>query len=251
MRPHPTETLNLSPDPQVIDKVGVIVGLYLNPPESAVLLCVDEKSQIQALDRVQPLLPMRPGQIEPRSHDYVRHGTTSLFAALDVKAGTVIGQCMARHRHQEFIRFLNRINRETPAGLDLHLIVDNYATDSHPDVHKWLARHPRFVMHFTPTSASWLNMVERFFRDITDKRIRRDRKSMPSIRGISTSSVITSGLALRITSRACNGSAATPTHCMSAWRLMISLNNPRTSAVVPYSILRTLSGLTARPPLIA
>ena len=150
-----------------------MVGLYLNPPERAIVLSVDEKSQIQALDRTQPGLPMKKGRAGTMTHDYKRHGTTTLFAALDVLDGRVIGQCMQKHRHQEFIRFLNRINREAAPDLDVHLIADNYATHKHPKVKAWLARHPRFHMHFTPTSASWLNLVERFFAEITRKRIRR------------------------------------------------------------------------------
>ena len=150
-----------------------MVGLYLNPPERAIVLSVDEKSQIQALDRTQPGLPMKKGRAGTMTHDYKRHGTTTLFAALDVLDGRVIGQCMQKHRHQEYIRFLNRINREVAPDLDVHLIADNYATHKHPNVKAWLARHPRFHMHFTPTSASWLNLVERFFAEITRKRIRR------------------------------------------------------------------------------
>ena len=149
------------------------MGLYLNPPDKALVLCVDEKSQIQALDRTQPLLPPQPGIPARQTHDYKRHGTTTLFAALSMLNGKVIGDCMPHHRHQEFIRFLKKIDAETPAELDLHLIVDNYGTHKHPRVKAWLARHPRFHLHFTPTSSSWLNMVERWFREITDKRIRR------------------------------------------------------------------------------
>ena len=161
------------PDPRFAEKVEDVVGLYLNPPEHAIVLSVDEKSQIQALDRTQPGLPMKKGRAGTMTHDYKRHGTTTLFAALDVLDGRVIGQCMQKHRHQEFIRFLNRINREVAPDLDVHLITDNYATHKHPKVKAWLARHPRFHMHFTPTSASWLNLVERFFAEITRKRIRR------------------------------------------------------------------------------
>ena len=150
-----------------------MVGLYLNPPERAIVLSVDEKSQIQALDRTQPGLPMKKGRAGTMTHDYKRHGTTTLFAALDVLDGRVIGQCMQKHRHQEYIRFLNRINREVAPVLDVHLIADNYATHKHPKVKAWLTRHPRFHMHFTPTSASWLNLIERFFAEITRKRIRR------------------------------------------------------------------------------
>ena len=151
-----------------------VVGLYLNPPEHALVLSCDEKSQIQALNRTQPGLPMKRGRAGTLTHDYKRHGTTTLFAALNTLDGSVISMCQPRHRHGEWLKFLRLIDRRTAKHLSLHLIVDNYATHSHPDVQKWLARHPRFVMHFTPTSASWLNMVERFFRDITDKRIRRD-----------------------------------------------------------------------------
>jgi transposase len=149
------------------------VGLYLNPPEHALVLSVDEKSQIQALDRTQPGLPMKPGRAGTMTHDYKRNGTTTLFAAMNILDGKVIGQCLPRHRHQEFLKFLRTINRQTRKGLDLHLIVDNYGTHTHPKVTFWLAKHPRFHMHFTPTSASWLNLVERWFREITDKRIRR------------------------------------------------------------------------------
>jgi transposase len=173
LKPHRIRTFKLSNDPQFAAKVRDIVGLYLNPPEHALVLSVDEKSQIQALDRTQPGLRMRPGRCETMTHDYKRHGTTTLFAALNVLDGRVIGQCMRRHRHQEFIRFLNQINRRTPPDLDLHLIVDNYATHKHPKVRAWLARHPRFHFHFTPTSASWLNAVEGFFAKLTSKRLRR------------------------------------------------------------------------------
>jgi transposase len=173
LKPHLIETFKLSRDKHFIEKLTDVVGLYLNPPEKALVLCVDEKSQIQALDRTQPLLALRPGIPARQTHDYTRHGTTTLFAALNMLDGKVIGDCMPRHRHQEFIRFLKRIDAQTPAGLDLHLIVDNYATHKHPRVKSWFKRHPRFHLHFTPTSSSWLNMVERWFREITDKRIRR------------------------------------------------------------------------------
>jgi len=151
----------------------VIVGLYLNPPDKAIVLSVDEKSQIQALDRTQPILPLRPGLPERQTHDYERHGTTTLFAALDVAAGKVIGDCQPRHRHQEFLRFLAKIDAATPAGMPVHLILDNYGTHKHPEVKAWFAEHPRYQVHFTPTSASWLNQVERWFAEITRKRIRR------------------------------------------------------------------------------
>jgi transposase len=173
LKPHLVETFKLSRDKQFVEKLHDIVGLYLNPPDKALVLCVDEKSQIQALDRIQPLLPLRPGIPARQTYDYMRHGTTTLFAALNMLDGKVIGDCMPRHRHQEFIRFLQIINVKTPADLDLHLIVDNYGAHKHPRVQSWLKRHPRFHLHFTPTSSSWLNMVERWFREITDKRIRR------------------------------------------------------------------------------
>lgn len=175
LKPHLQETFKLSTDPFFVEKVRDVVGLYLNPPERtrAVVLCVDEKSQIQALERTQPLLPMRPGQPERRTHDYVRHGTTSLFAALDIATGKVIGQCHRQHRHQEFLRFLNKIEAEVPAGMEIHLVLDNYATHKTPKVEKWFKKHPRYHLHFTPTSASWLNQVERWFARITEQRIRR------------------------------------------------------------------------------
>ena len=173
LKPHVVKTFKLSTDPQFIERLEDIVGLYLNPPEHAMVLSIDEKSQIQALDRTQPGLPMKKGRGETRTHDYKRHGTTTLFAALNVADGKVIGTCMDRHRHQEWLKFLRRIDEQTPTDKQLHLIADNYATHKHPRVQSWLKRHPRFHMHFTPTSASWLNMVERFFRDLTDKCIRR------------------------------------------------------------------------------
>jgi transposase len=177
LQPHRTETFKLSNDPNFVEKVRDIVGLYMSPPERAVVLCVDEKSQMQALDRTQPLLPLRPGQPERRTHDYRRHGTTSLFAALDVKTGVVIGECHKRHRHQEFIRFLNTIDdvlkASEPAGTQVHIVLDNYATHKTPAVQRWLKRHPEYHMHFTPTSASWVNQVERVFADLTEKQLRR------------------------------------------------------------------------------
>jgi hypothetical protein len=173
LKPHRVKTFKLSNDPKFVAKVHDIVGLYVDPPEHALVLSVDEKSQIQALDRTQPGLPMKKGRCGTMTHDYKRHGTTTLVAALNVLEGKVIGQCMARHRHQEFIRFLNRINRETPAARELHLIVDNYATHKHPKVRAWLERHPRFHFHFTPTSASWLNAVEGFFATLTKRRLKR------------------------------------------------------------------------------
>jgi transposase len=173
LKPHRTETFKLSKDPLFVEKVRDIVGLYLDPPDKALVLCVDEKSQIQALDRTQPLLPLRPGQVERRTHDYVRHGTTSLFAALAVKSGTIIGQCHRRHRAIEFRKFLDRIEAEVPATLDVHLILDNYGTHKAPRIRRWLARHPRFHLHFTPTGASWMNLVERWFATLTEKQIRR------------------------------------------------------------------------------
>ena len=173
LKPHLTKTFKLSNDKHFVEKLYDVVGLYLNPPDKSLLLCVDEKNQIQALDRTQPSLPLKKGRLGTMTHDYKRHGTTTLFAALSMLDGKVIGDCMTRHRHQEFIRFLKKIDRETLFGLDLHLIVDNYGTHKHPRVKSWLNSHPRFHLHFTPTSASWLNLVERFFREITDKRIRR------------------------------------------------------------------------------
>lgn len=182
IKPHLVETFKLSRDKQFVEKLHDIVGLYLNPPDKALVLCVDEKSQIQALDRIQPMFPMRPGIPARQTYDYIRHGTTTLFAALNMLDGKVIGDCMPRHRHQEFIRFLQLINVKTPTDLDLHLIVDNYGTHKHPRVLRWLKRHPRFHLHFTSTSSSWLNMVERWFREITDKRIRRGSfKSVPDL----------------------------------------------------------------------
>ena len=173
LKPHLIKTFKLSRDKRFLEKLYDIVGLYLNPPDKAIVFCVDEKSQIQALERTQPLLPLRPGIPARQTHDYMRHGTTTLFAALNILDGTVIGDCMLRHRHQEFIRFLQLINTKTPSDLDLHLIVDNYGTHKHPRVQRWLKRHPRFYLHFTPTSSSWLNLVERWFSEITSKRIRR------------------------------------------------------------------------------
>ena len=170
---HRTETFKLSADPLFIEKVRNIVGLYLNPPDRALVLCVDEKSQIQALDRTRPLLPLRPGQAERRTHDYVRHGTTSLFAALDARTGQVIGQCHRRHRALEFRKFLDVIESEVPAELDVHLIADNYATHKTALIRNWFAKRPRFHIHFTPTSASWLNLVERWFGLLTEKQLRR------------------------------------------------------------------------------
>ena len=173
LQPHRTETFKLSKDPLFIEKVRDIVGLYLNPPDKALVLCADEKSQIQALDRTQPLLPMRPGQAERRTHDYRRYGTTSLFAALDVQTGKVIGECHRRHRAVEFRKFLDTIATTVPAALDVHLILDNYGTHKTPAIHRWLVRHPRFHLHFTPTGASWINLVERWFGVLTEKQIRR------------------------------------------------------------------------------
>ena len=173
LQPHRTETFKLSADPLFIEKVRDIVGLYLDPQDRALVLCVDEKSQIQALDRTRPLLPLRPGQVERRTHDYVRHGTTSLFAALDASTGKVIGECHRRHRAVEFRKFLDAIESEVPAELDVHLIADNYATHKTALIRNWFAKRPRFHIHFTPTSASWLNLVERWFGLLTEKQLRR------------------------------------------------------------------------------
>jgi len=173
LKPHLEKTFKVSNDPQFAEKLEAIVGLYLNPPEHALVLCVDEKSQIQALDRTQPGLPLKKGRCGTMTHDYKRNGTATLFAALNTLDGTVISMCDDRHRHQEWLKFLRVIDHVTPQARAIHLIADNYATHKHPKVERWLVRHPRFHMHFTPTSSSWLNMVERFFRDLTDKRLRR------------------------------------------------------------------------------
>jgi len=173
LQPHRSEHFQLSKDPLFIEKVRDIVGLYLHPPERALVLCVDEKTQIQALDRTQPMLPMRPGQAERRTHDYARHGTTSLFAALDVASGQVIGELHRRHRAIEFRKFLDTIDAAVPDDLDVHLILDNYGTHKTPAIRRWLLRHPRFHVHFTPTSASWLSLVERWFAALTEKQLRR------------------------------------------------------------------------------
>jgi transposase len=173
LQPHRMETFKLSTDPDFVAKVRDVVGLYMSPPERAIVLCVDEKSQIQALDRSQPMLPMRPGQPARRSHDYKRHGTTSLFAALDIATGAVIGKCYTRHRASEFRKFLDEIEAAVPSDLDVHLVMDNYATHKTPLIRKWLAKRPRWHVHLTPTSASWLNQVERFFALITERKIRR------------------------------------------------------------------------------
>jgi transposase len=173
LQPHRSETFKLSKDPLFVEKVRDIVGLYLNPPDRALVLCIDEKSQIQALDRTQPLLPMRPGQVERRTHDYKRHGTTSLFAALDVKLGTVIGKCMPRHRALDFRRFLDTVEHTVPADLDIHIVMDNASSHKTKLIENWFAKRPRWHRHFTPTSASWINQVERFFALLTDEQIRR------------------------------------------------------------------------------
>jgi len=173
LKPHLVDSFKLSPDPQFVEKVRDIVGLYVNPPEGALVLCVDEKSQIQALDRTQPVLPLRPGLPERRTHDYVRHGTTNLYAALDVASGHVIADLTDRHRAQEFRSFLNLINRSVPDDLDVHVVVDNSSTHKTPEIRRWLLRHPRFTLHFTPTYSSWLNLVERWFAELTNKWLRR------------------------------------------------------------------------------
>lgn len=182
LQPHRAETFKLSTDPLFVEKARDICGLYLNPPDLALVLSVDEKSQIQALERAQPLLPMQLDRPERRSHDYERHGIASLFAALDVASGKVIGHCYARHRHQEFLKFLRLVDREVRIEFDVHLILDNYRTHKHPRVRRWLARHPRYHLHFTPTGASWLNQVERFFATLTQKQIRRG--SFTSVRDL-------------------------------------------------------------------
>jgi transposase len=173
LKPHLVKTFKLSNDKQFEEKLVDVVGLYLNPPDKAVVLCMDEKSQIQALDRTQPSLPIKKGRAGTMTHDYKRNGTTTLFAALNVITGVIIGECLPRHRHEEFLKFLRKIEREVPRGLAIHMILDNYGTHKHADVVKWLDKHPRFHLHFTPTSSSWLNLVERWFRNLTDKAIRR------------------------------------------------------------------------------
>jgi transposase len=182
LQPHRTRTFKLSSDPLFVEKVRDICGLYLNPPDLALVLCVDEKSQIQALERAQPILPLRPGSPERRTHDYERHGIASLFAAFDIASGKVIGKCYAQHRHQEFLKFLRVIDKEVPSQLDVHLVVDNYGTHKHPRVRRWLASHSRYTLHFTPTGASWLNQVERWFAALTQKQIRRG--SFTSVRDL-------------------------------------------------------------------
>ena len=174
IKPHRTETFKLSRDPQFMEKLTDVVGLYLNPPDQAMVLCVDEKSQIQALQRTQPGLPLKKGRCGTMTHDYKRHGTTTLFAALDVLAGKVIGDCYSRHRHQEFLKFLRRINREFPGKMPLHLVMDNYGTHGTPEVKAWLKQNPRFKVHYIPTGSSWLNLIERWFAELTCKLIRRD-----------------------------------------------------------------------------
>jgi len=173
LKPHRLKTFKLSRDPHFLEKLTDVVGLYLNPPEQAIVLCVDEKSQIQALDRTQPGLPMKKGRCGTMTHDYKRHGTTTLFAALELLQGKVIGQCYKRHRHQEFLKFLRQLDQEFPANVSLHLVMDNYGTHKTPEVRIWLKRHPRFVLHFVPTSSSWLNLVERWFRELTTECVRR------------------------------------------------------------------------------
>jgi transposase len=173
LKPHLVKTFKLSNDPRFEEKLVDVVGLYLNPPEQAIVLCMDEKSSVQALDRTQPSLPMVKGRAATMTHDYKRHGTTTLFAALDVLTGKVIGSCLPKHRHTEFLKFLKVIDSEVPDGLDVHLILDNYSTHKHATIHAWLAKHPRFHLHFTPTSSSWLNLVERWFRELTEKALRR------------------------------------------------------------------------------
>jgi transposase len=173
LQPHRSETFKLSSDPLFVEKVRDVVGLYLSPPDRAVVLCIDEKSQIQALDRTQPLLPMQPGQVERRTHDYKRNGTTTLFAALDVKAGTVVGRCMPRHRSQEFRKFLDEVERNVPKGLEVHVVMDNYGTHKTKLIRDWFAKRPRWHVHYTPTSSSWMNLVERFFGLLTQRAIRR------------------------------------------------------------------------------
>lgn len=199
LHPHRVRTFKISKDRRFVEKLTDVVGLYMNPPEKAMVLCVDEKSQIQALDRTQPGLPMKKGRCGTMTHDYKRNGTTSLFAALNILEGTVIGFCYPRHRHQEFLKFLRKINRETTRTFDLHMILDNYGTHSHPRIKEWLERHPRFRLHFTPTSSSWLNLIERWFAELTRKRIKHgvfrslSRPSKNSLRSITDSPNLSSG----------------------------------------------------------
>ena len=174
LKPHRTKTFKLSRDPKFLEKLTDVIGLYLNPPDKAIVLCVDEKSQIQALNRTQPGLPLKKGRCGTMTHDYKRNGTTTLFAALDLLQGKVIGDFHKRHRHQEFLKFMRRIDREFPGDKNLHLVMDNYGTHGHADVKAWLSKHPRFVIHYVPTSCSWLNLIERWFGELTNKRIRRD-----------------------------------------------------------------------------
>jgi len=183
LQPHRSETFKLSTDPFLVEKLRDIVGLYVTPPEHAMVLCIDEKSQVQALDRTQPILPLRPGLPEQRTHDYERHGTTSLVAALDIATGKVIGECHRRHRHQEFLKFMELVDSKLPAdAAEVHLVLDNYGTHKTAKVVRWFARHPRYRLHFTPTSASWVNQIERWFAEITQKRIRRGSfASVPSL----------------------------------------------------------------------
>jgi transposase len=182
LQPHRAETFKLSPDPLLVEKVRDIVGLYMDPPDNAVVLCVDEKAQIQALDRTQPMLPLRPGQLERRTHDYKRHGTTSLFAALNVATGNVLGQTHRRHRSLEFRRFLDLIDEAVPRELHVHLVIDNYSTHKSPLIRNWLLKRPRFHVHFTPTYGSWINMVERWFALLTQRQIKRGaHRSVPAL----------------------------------------------------------------------
>jgi transposase len=183
LQPHRTQSFKLSADPYLVEKVRDIVGLYLNPPDRAMVLCIDEKSQTQALDRTRPILPLRPGLPERQTHDYIRHGTTSLFAALDIRTGEVIGTCHRRHRHQEFLKFMELVDSQLPPDVqEVHLVMDNYGTHKTPKVKRWFQRHPRYHLHFTPTSGSWINQAERFFAEITEKRIRRG--SFESVRSL-------------------------------------------------------------------
>ena len=179
IKPHRVKTFKLSRYPKFVEKLTDVIGLYLNPPDHALVLCVDEKSQIQALDRTQPGLPLKKGRCGTMTHDYKSNGATTLFAAIELLEGKVIGQCHQSHRHQEFLRFLRRLDREFPANLSLHLVIDNYGTHAHPEVKAWLNQHPRFVLHLVPTSSSWLNLIERWFRELTTKRMPRD--SFPSV----------------------------------------------------------------------
>ncbi len=242
LQPHRVETFKLSSDPRFVEKVRDIVGLYLAPPERALVLCVDEKSQIQALDRTQPLLPLRPGQAERRTHDYTRHGTLSLFAALDAATGTVVGKCFARHRAREFRAFLTAIEAKVPADLDVHIVMDNVATHKTPAIRQWFVKRPRWHVHFTPTSASWINQVERFFANLTEKQLRRGVHRSTTeleaaigayIETVNANPNLSSGPSPRMISwRASSGSAGQPSKPLKFKPNSVKLRNQDTSRLL-------------------